>query len=65
MRTNLDKIKEKVNNMSGKEIARYINIALEDCPSACDMCVYDRFKCKEDCNFGIEQWLKREEKTDV
>lgn len=59
MKTNLDTIKQKVSNMSAEEIARYINAALEDCSSACDMCVYDRNKCIEDCNFGIEQWLKR------
>ena len=31
MKTNLDVVKEKIANMSVEEIARYINLALEDC----------------------------------
>ena len=58
--TNLDKLKEKINKLSAKEMARYINDFYLDDAEACKVCAYDEYKCIEDCEFGIEAYLKME-----
>lgn len=54
--TNAQKIKQNIKNMTDSELAEYI---IEH-GAGCDHCVYDDYTCsKEDCEFGVETWLRK------
>ena len=58
--TNLEKIKNKLQKMNVKEMARTIK-RIDD---ACEYCIYESSLCKGNCEFGIEEYLKDEEETE-
>ena len=58
--TNLEKIKNKLQKMNVKEMARTIK-RIDD---ACEYCIYESSLCKGNCGFGIEEYLKDEEETE-